>query len=139
MIGISSKGNTRNWGDNTTNKDGTGSSYQHGKSYNYAALTYNQVRTQLIDTINNDPKWKASLEQEYNVNKILLDNVDNQIANTQNPLEKERLEIDKNLYLSNMTNNKGIITADYVDILFKNIQILLKTLPLVRVKLLKLI
>lgn len=126
MIGISSKGDTKNWGDNTTNKDGTGSSYQHGKSYNYAALTYNQVRTQLIDTINNDPKWKASLEQEYNVNKILLDNVDNQIANTQNPLEKERLEIDKNLYLSNMTNNKGIVTADYVDILFKKYPNLIK-------------
>ncbi len=126
MIGISSKENSKNWGDNTTNQNGTGSSYQKGRSSSYAALTYNQVKTQLIDVINNDPKWKASLEQEYNVNKILLDNIESQIANAQTPLEKERLELDKDLYLSNITNANGIITNSYVDILFKKYPNLIK-------------
>ena len=90
------------------------------------SLSYGQVKSQLVDTINNDTKWKASLEQEYRVNKILLNDINTQIANTQDPLEKQRLEEQKNMYQSNITNDRGFITANYVDILFKKYPSLIK-------------
>ena len=126
MIGISSKESSRTRGDNTTTADGTGSSFQKVRGSSRMALSYGQVKSQLVDTINNDAKWKASLEQEYRVNKILLNDVDAQIANTQDPLEKERLEEQKNMYQSNITNDRSVITADYVDILFKKYPSLIK-------------
>lgn len=126
MIGISSKESTRTTGDNTTTSEGTGSSFQKVRGSSRMALSYSQVKSQLVDVINNDPKWKASLEQEYRVNKILLDDIDTQIANTQDPLEKQRLEEQKNMYQSNITNERGIITANYVDILFKKYPSLIK-------------
>lgn len=126
MIGISSKESSRTKGDNTTTAEGTGSSFQKVRGSSRMALSYSQVKSQLIDTINNDTKWKASLEQEYRVNKILLDDINTQIANTQDPLEKQRLEEQKNMYQSNITNDKGFITANYVDILFKKYPSLIK-------------
>ena len=126
MIGISSKESSRTTGDNTTTAEGTGSSFQKVRGSSKMALSYGQVKSQLVDTINNDPKWKASLEQEYRVNKILLNDINNQIANTQDPLEKQRLEEQKNMYQSNITNDRGFITANYVDILFKKYPSLIK-------------
>ena len=126
MIGISSKESSRTTGDNTTTAEGTGSSFQKVRGSSKMALSYSQVKSQLVDTINNDPKWKASLEQEYRVNKILLNDINNQIANTQDPLEKQRLEEQKNMYQSNITNDRGFITANYVDILFKKYPSLIK-------------
>lgn len=126
MIGISSKETSKTTGDNTTTTEGTGSSFQKVRSSSKIALSYGQVKSQLVDTINNDSKWKASLEQEYRVNKILLDDINNQIANTQDPLEKQRLEEQKNMYQSNITNDRGFITANYVDILFKKYPSLIK-------------
>lgn len=126
MIGISSKESSRTRGDNTTTAEGTGSSFQKVRGSSKMALSYGQVKSQLVDTINNDPKWKASLEQEYRVNKILLNDINNQIANTQDPLEKQRLEEQKNMYQSNITNDRGFITANYVDILFKKYPSLIK-------------
>ena len=126
MLGISSKESSRTTGDNTTTAEGTGSSFQKVRGSSKMALSYSQVKSQLVDTINNDPKWKASLEQEYRVNKILLNDINNQIANTQDPLEKQRLEEQKNMYQSNITNDRGFITANYVDILFKKYPSLIK-------------
>ena len=126
MIGISSKESSRTTGDNTTTAEGTGSSFQKVRGSSKMVLSYGQVKSQLVDTINNDPKWKASLEQEYRVNKILLNDINNQIANTQDPLEKQRLEEQKNMYQSNITNDRGFITANYVDILFKKYPSLIK-------------
>ena len=126
MIGISSKETSRTKGDNTTTAEGTGSSFQKVRGSSKMALSYGQVKSQLVDTINNDSKWKASLEQEYRVNKILLNDINNQIANTQDPLEKQRLEEQKNMYQSNITNDRGFITANYVDILFKKYPSLIK-------------
>lgn len=126
MIGISSKESSRTRGDNTTTAEGTGSSFQKVRGSSRMALSYGQVKSQLVDTINNDTKWKASLEQEYRVNKILLNDINNQIANTQDPLEKQRLEEQKNMYQSNITNDRGFITANYVDILFKKYPSLIK-------------
>lgn len=126
MIGISSKESSRTKGDDTTTATGTGSGFQKVRSSSKLALSYGQVKSQLVDTINNDAKWKASLEQEYRVNKILLDDINNQIANTQDPLEKQRLEEQKNMYQSNITNDRGFITANYVDILFKKYPSLIK-------------
>lgn len=126
MIGISSKESTRTTGDNTTTSEGTGSSFQKVRGSSRMALSYSQVKSQLVDVINNDTKWKASLEQEYRVNKILLDDIETQIANTQDPLEKQRLEEQKNMYQSNITNDRGFLTANYVDILFKKYPSLIK-------------
>lgn len=126
MIGISSKESSRTRGDNTTTAEGTGSSFQKVRGSGRMALSYGQVKSQLVDTINNDTKWKASLEQEYRVNKILLNDINTQIANTQDPLEKQRLEEQKNMYQSNITNDRGFITANYVDILFKKYPSLIK-------------
>lgn len=126
MIGISSKESSRTRGDNTTTAEGTGSSFQKVRGSSRMALSYSQVKSQLVDTINNDTKWKASLEQEYRVNKILLNDINTQIANTQDPLEKQRLEEQKNMYQSNITNDRGFITANYVDILFKKYPSLIK-------------
>lgn len=126
MIGISSKETSKTTGDNKTTAEGTGSSFQKVRGSSRTALSYSQVKSQLVDTINNDIKWKASLEQEYRVNKILLDDINNQIANTQDPLEKQRLEEQKNMYQSNITNDRGFITANYVDILFKKYPSLIK-------------
>ena len=126
MIGISSKESSRTKGDDTTTAKGTGSGFQKVRSSSKLALSYGQVKSQLGDTINNDTKWKASLEQEYRVNKILLNDINNQIANTQDPLEKQRLEEQKNMYQSNITNDRGFITANYVDILFKKYPSLIK-------------
>lgn len=126
MIGISSKESSKTTGNDTTTAEGTGSSFKKVRSSSKLALSYGQVKSQLVDTINNDAKWKASLEQEYRVNKILLNNIDTQIANTQDPLEKQRLEEQKNMYQSNITNDRGFITANYVDILFKKYPSLIK-------------
>ena len=133
MIGISSKESSRTTGDNTTTAEGTGSSFQKVRGSSKMALSYGQVKSQLVDTINNDPKWKASLEQEYRVNKILLNDINNQIANTQDPLEKQRLEEQKNMYQSNITNDRGFITANYVDILFKKYPSLIKNFAFSRI------
>lgn len=126
MIGISSKESSKTTGNDTTTAEGTGSSFKKTRGSSRMALSYGQVKSQLVDTINNDAKWKASLEQEYRVNKILLNDIDTQIANTQDPLEKQRLEEQKNMYKSNITNDRGFITANYVDILFKKYPSLIK-------------
>lgn len=126
MIGISSRESSRTTGDNTTTAEGTGSSFQKVRGSSRMGLSYAQVKSQLVDVINNDPKWKASLEQEYRVNKILLKDIDTQIANTQDPLEIQRLKEQKNMYQSNITNDRGFITANYVNILFKKYPSLIK-------------
>ena len=126
MIGISSKESSKTTGDNTTTAKGTGSSFQKVRGSSRMGLSYAQVKSQLVDVINNDPKWKASLEQEYRFNKILLKAIDTQIANTQDPLEIQRLTEQKNMYQSNITNDRGFITANYVNILFKKYPNLIK-------------
>lgn len=73
------------------------------------------------------------------VNDILLKDVNKQIAETTDANELARLESKKAEYMSNITNDRGIVTGDYVDVLFKNILILLRTLHLVELVILKLI
>lgn len=126
MIGISSKESSKTTGDSTTTAEGTGSSFKKVRGSSRMALSYDQVKSQLVDVINNDSKWKASLEQEYRVNQILLKDIDTQLANTQDPLERQRLEEQKNMYKSNITNDRGFITANYVNVLFKKYPNLIK-------------
>ena len=126
MIGISSKESSKTTGDSTTTTEGTGSSFKKVRSSSRIALSYDQVKSQLVDVINNDSKWKASLEQEYRVNQILIKDIDTQLANTQDPLERQRLEEQKNMYQSNITNDRGFITANYVNVLFKKYPNLIK-------------
>ena len=97
------------------------------------ALTYNQVKTQLTDVIKNDPKWKASLEQEYIVNDILLKDINRQISEATNADDLARLETKKAEYMSNLTNDRGIITGDYVDVLFKKYPSLIKNFTFSRI------
>lgn len=125
-IGISEKNVSKTIGDNTTNADGTGSGYEKQKAYSHSALPYDKIKSQLIDAIDNDVNWKASLEQEDNVNRILLDDINNKLRNTTSPSEIAELERKKQMYTNNITNEGGFVTANYVDILFKKYPNLIK-------------
>lgn len=133
MIGISSTESSKTTGDSTKTAEGKGSGFQKVRGSSKTALTYKQVKTQLIDVINNDPKWKASLEQEYRVNDILLKNIDKEISETTDANELARLETKKAEYMSNITNDRGIITGDYVDVLFKKYPNLIKNFTFSRI------
>ena len=133
MIGISSTESSKTTGDSTKTAEGKGSGFQRVRGSSKMALTYNQVKTQLTDVIKNDPKWKASLEQEYMVNDILLKDVNKQIAETTDADELARLESKKAEYMSNITNDRGIITGDYVDVLFKKYPSLIKNFTFSRI------
>uniref|UniRef100_A0AAU8MG21 Minor capsid protein n=1 Tax=Geladintestivirus 4 TaxID=3233136 RepID=A0AAU8MG21_9CAUD len=133
MIGISSTESSKTTGDSTKTAEGTGSGFQKVRGSSKMSLTYKQVKSQLIDVINNDPKWKASLEQEYRVNDILLKDVDRQISETTDANELVRLETKKAEYMSNITNDRGIITGDYVDVLFKKYPSLIKNFTFSRI------
>lgn len=76
---------------------------------------------------------KASLEQEYMVNDILLKDVNKQIAETTDANELARLESKKAEYMSNITNDRGIVTGDYVDVLFKKYPNLIKNFTFSRI------
>lgn len=133
MIGISSTESSKTTGDSTKTAKGTGSGFQRVRGSSRTALTYKQVKTQLTDVIKNDPKWKASLEQEYMVNDILLKDVNKQIAETTDANELARLESKKAEYMSNITNDRGIVTGDYVDVLFKKYPNLIKNFTFSRI------
>lgn len=133
MIGISSIESSKTTGDSTKTAEGKGSGFQRVRGSSRAALTYKQVKTQLTDVIKNDPKWKASLEQEYMVNDILLKDVNKQIAETTDADELARLESKKAEYMSNITNDRGIVTGDYVDVLFKKYPSLIKNFTFSRI------
>lgn len=133
MIGISSTESSKTTGDSTKTAEGKGSGFQRVRGSSRTALTYKQVKTQLTDVIKNDPKWKASLEQEYMVNDILLKEVNKQIAETTDANELARLESKKAEYMSNITNDRGIVTGDYVDVLFKKYPSLIKNFTFSRI------
>lgn len=133
MIGISSTESSKTTGDSTKTAEGKGSGFQRVRGSSKMALTYNQVKTQLTDVIKNDPKWKASLEQEYMVNDILLKDINRQISEATNADDLARLETKKAEYMSNLTNDRGIITGDYVDVLFKKYPSLIKNFTFSRI------
>lgn len=133
MIGISSTESSKTTGDSTKTAEGTGSGYQRVRGSSKTALTYKQVKSQLTDVIKNDHKWKASLEQEYMVNNILLKDVNRRISETTDGDELAKLEIKKAEYMSNLTNDRGIITGDYVDVLFKKYPSLIKNFTFSRI------
>ena len=133
MIGISSTESSKTTGDTTKTAEGTGSGYQRVRGSSKMALTYKQVKSQLTDVIKNDPKWKASLEQEYMVNDILLKDVNKKISEATNADDLARLETKKAEYMSNLTNDRGIITGDYVDVLFKKYPSLIKNFTFSRI------
>lgn len=133
MIGISSTESSKTTGDSTKTAEGTGSGYQRVRGSSKTALTYKQVKSQLTDVINNDHKWKASLEQEYMVNNILLKDVNRRISETTDGDELAKLETKKAEYMSNLTNDRGIVTGDYVDILFKKYPNLIKNFTFSRI------
>ena len=133
MIGISSTESSKTTGDSTKTAEGTGSGYQRVRGSSKTALTYKQVKSQLTDVIKNDHKWKASLEQEYMVNNILLKDVNRRISETTDADELAKLEIKKAEYMSNLTNDRGIITGDYVDVLFKKYPSLIKNFTFSRI------
>lgn len=133
MIGISSTESSKTTGDKTTTSEGTGSGYQRVRGSSKTALTYKQVKSQLTDVIKNDHKWKASLEQEYMVNNILLKDVNRRISETTDADELAKLETKKAEYMSNLTNDRGIITGDYVDVLFKKYPSLIKNFTFSRI------
>lgn len=133
MIGISSTESSKTTGDSTKTAEGTGSGYQRVRGSSRTALTYKQVKSQLTDVIKNDHKWKASLEQEYMVNNILLKDVNRRISETTDGDELAKLETKKAEYMSNLTNDRGIITGDYVDVLFKKYPSLIKNFTFSRI------
>lgn len=133
MIGISSTESSKTTGDSTKTAEGTGSGYQRVRGSSKTALTYKQVKSQLTDVIKNDHKWKASLEQEYMVNNILLKDINRRISETTDSDELAKLEIKKAEYMSNLTNDRGIITGDYVDVLFKKYPNLIKNFTFSRI------
>ena len=133
MIGISSTESSKTTGDSTKTAEGTGSGYQRVRGSSKTALTYKQVKSQLTDVIKNDHKWKASLEQEYMVNNILLKDVNRRISETTDGDELAKLETKKAEYMSNITNDRGIITGDYVDVLFKKYPSLIKNFTFSRI------
>ena len=133
MIGISSTESSKTTGDKTTTAKGTGSGFQRVRGSSKTALTYKQVKSQLTDVIKNDHKWKASLEQEYMVNNILLKDVNRRISETTDGDELAKLETKKAEYMSNITNDRGIVTGDYVDVLFKKYPNLIKNFTFSRI------
>lgn len=133
MIGISSTESSKTTGDSTKTAEGKGSGFQRVRGSSKMALTYNQVKSQLTDVIKNDHKWKASLEQEYMVNNILLKDVNRRISETTDGDELAKLETKKAEYMSNITNDRGIITGDYVDVLFKKYPSLIKNFTFSRI------
>lgn len=133
MIGISSTESSKTTGDSTKTAEGKGSGFQRVRGSSRTALTYKQVKSQLTDVIKNDHKWKASLEQEYMVNNILLKDVNRRISETTDSDELAKLETKKAEYMSNLTNDRGIITGDYVDVLFKKYPSLIKNFTFSRI------
>lgn len=133
MIGISSTESSKTTGDSTKTSEGKGSGFQRVRGSSKMALTYNQVKTQLTDVIKNNSKWKDSLEQEYMVNDILLKDINRQISEATNADDLARLETKKAKYMSNLTNDRGIITGDYVDVLFKKYPSLIKNFTFSRI------
>lgn len=133
MIGISSTESSKTTGDSTKTAEGTGNGYQRVRGSSKTALTYKQVKSQLTDVIKNDHKWKASLEQEYMVNNILLKDVNRRISETTDGDELAKLESKKAEYMSNITNDRGIVTGDYVDVLFKKYPNLIKNFTFSRI------
>ncbi len=118
MIAPESNKSTKTWGDSTTKADGTSSGGQHERGGGYERLTYDRIKKQLTNIIDKDDKWRSSLQQSYFSNLTLYNDAKAKYDNATTEEEKKRYEADMTLYGSALKNKDGIVTSDYVDILF---------------------
>ena len=119
LIAVEKAGSSSTTGGTTIKEDGTSSGGQHGGSSSYIRLTQDRINKQLRAYIENNSQLKASLLQEYNVNKILLKDLRKQLNETNDPDEQERLRNEIAMRQGNITNANGIVTGDYMTLVEK--------------------
>lgn len=126
LIAVEKAGSSSTTGGTTVNEDGTSSGGRQGGSSSYVRLTNTRINKQLRDYIENNPQLKASILQEYNVNKILLKDLRKQLAETNDFEEQERLRNEIAMREGNITNANGIVTGDYMTLIDKKYGNLIK-------------
>lgn len=119
LIAIEKAGSSSTTGGTKVKKDGTSTGGQHSSSSSYQRLTSERIDNQLRNYIESNPQLKASILQEYNVNKILLKDAKQKLANTSDPEEAQVLRNEIAMRESNITNHNGIITGDYMTLIQK--------------------
>lgn len=119
LIAAEKRSSSSTTGGTTTKEDGTSSGGQKSDSSSYVRLTQERINKQLKDYIEANPQLKASILQEYNVNKILLKDLRKQLAETNNPDEQEHLRNEIAMRQGNITNHNGIVTGDYITLVQK--------------------
>lgn len=106
-------------GGTTTTETGTSSGGQTSESSSYNRLTLDRINKQLKEYIENNPQLKASILQEYKVNKILLQDAENRLANATTEEEINDINSEIALRKSNLTNHNGIVTGDYMTLVYQ--------------------
>lgn len=119
LIAAEKAGSSTTTGGTTVKEDGTSSGGQHSSSSSYQRLTQERIDKQLKDYIENNPQLKASILQEYNVNKILLKDAKKKLANATDPEEAQMLRNEIAMREGNITNHNGINTGDYMTLVYK--------------------
>lgn len=119
LIAAEKRSSSSTTGGTTVKEDGTSSGGQKSSSSSYVRLTQERINKQLKDYIEANPQLKASILQEYNVNKILLKDLRKQLAETNDPDEQERLRNEIAMRQGNITNHNGIVTGDYMTLVQK--------------------
>lgn len=119
LIAAEKAGSSTTTGGTTVKEDGTSSGGQRSDSNSYQRLTQERIDKQLKDYIESNPQLKASILQEYNVNKILLKDAKKKLANATDPEEAQMLRDEIAMREGNITNHNGINTGDYMTLVYK--------------------
>lgn len=119
LIAAEKRSSSSTTGGTTVKEDGTSTGGQKSGSSSYVRLTQERINKQLKDYIEANPQLKASILQEYNVNKILLKDLRKQLSETNDPDEQERLRNEIAMRQGNITNHNGIVTGDYMTLVQK--------------------
>lgn len=119
LIAAEKAGSSSTTGGTTVKEDGTSSGGQRSSSSSYQRLTSERINKQLRNYIESNPQLKASILQEYNVNKILLKDAKQKLANATDPEETQALRDEIAMRESNITNHNGINTGDYMTLIYK--------------------
>lgn len=119
LIAAEKAGSSSTTGGTTVKEDGTSTGGQQSSSSSYQRLTADRINKQLKDYIESNPQLKASILQEYNVNKILLKDAKKKLANATDPEEAQTLRDEIAMREGNITNHNGINTGDYMTLIYK--------------------